>query len=78
MITLPNHYKDTASPQSSLSDLSQNATLFTGVKNTLYGSNAFLNDELESQEASSSALWTDIHDSKTPHENSASDSSKSA
>ena len=65
MITLPNDYKEPVSPQSLLFDLSQNTTLFTEVKNSLQGSNAPLNDEMEVQEASSSAPFSVIHGSKT-------------
>ena len=63
MITVPNDYKEPVSPQSPLSCLSQNTTLYTEVKNSLHGSNASLDVEMEVQEASSIAPFTVIHDS---------------
>ena len=74
---MPNYYKEVVSPESPLSDFSRNFNPFTEVKNFLHGSNASLNDGMESQGASSSAPSTVIHDSKTPQKNCASDSSKS-
>ena len=64
MISVLNDYKEPVSPQSSLSDFSQNTTLFTESKNSLQDSNASLNVETEIQEASSSAFLTVLHDSK--------------
>ena len=57
--------KKTVSPQSSLSYLSQNTTPFTEITNPLHSSKISLNDEMEIQQASSSAPATVIHDPKT-------------
>ena len=64
VITVPNEFKETVGPQSSLSDLLQNTTPFTESKNSLLGSNVSLIDEMEIQGAFSSASSTVIHDSK--------------
>ena len=78
MISVPNDYKEPVSLQSSLSDFSQITNPFTAIKNSLHGSKADLNDEMENQEASSCAPSPVIHDSKAPQKkNSAPDSSKS-
>ena len=58
MITVPTDYKGTVSAQTSLSDLSQKATHFTEVKNSLHDSSASRNAEMEIQEASTSAPST--------------------
>ena len=55
--------KKPVSPHSSLSDVSQITTLFTEVEDSSHGSNVFLNDELEIQEASGSAPSTVENDS---------------
>ena len=65
MATVPNHYKGTDSPQSSLSHLSPNITTLTGIKNSLHGSSISLFDEMDTEEASGSAPPTSKHDSKT-------------
>ena len=77
MITVPEH-KETLSPESSLSDLSQKTTLFSDIRISLQGFNASLKGEMENQEASSSTPSNVIDDSKTPRKikNSAPDSSK--
>ena len=74
MIILPNDYKETLSPHSSLSNLSQNTASFSEVKNFVCGSNAPLNDKWKNHEASSKTLSTIEHDSKNPQKNSAPDS----
>ena len=66
MITVSNAAMEPISPQSSLSDFSQTTTSFTEFKNSLHGSKATLQDEIEVQEASVSAPSTVIHDSKIP------------
>ena len=65
MSTVSNDYKERNSPKSSLSEFSQNTIPFTEFKNSLHGSCASLDDEMEVQEASSSAPLTLIQDSKT-------------
>ena len=79
MTTLPKYCKEPVSPQSSLSDFSQNTPQFTEVNDSFHGSNASLNDEMEIHETSTSAPLTVIHDSKTPQKNKnfAADSSES-
>ena len=54
-ITLPNDSKDLVSSQSLLSNFSQNTTPSFEINDSLHGSRASLNDEMEVQEASSSA-----------------------
>ena len=55
VITVPNHYNETVSPQSSLSELSRNTTPSLEVKNSLRGSSASPNDEMKIHEISSGA-----------------------
>ena len=52
--------------KNSLSDFSQNATHSTEDRSFLHCSNVSLNDQRETQKASSSALSTVVHYSKTP------------
>ena len=56
MITVHNDYKETVSPRSPLSDLFYDTTPLIDVKDSIHDTNAYLNDEMESPEASSSAL----------------------
>ena len=74
-ISAPNVYKEAVSPQSSLSDFSRNTTPFAEVKNSLHGSDASVNNEMEIHVASSGAPSIVVYDSKTPqkHINSAGD-----
>ena len=51
--TVSNDSKEPISPRSSLSDVSQNTSPFTEVKNSFYGPNTSRNDKLEIDEASS-------------------------
>ena len=60
IITVPNDYKELVSPQSSLSDFP-----FAGVKTSLQGSNASLNDGMKVQEASGNAPLPVTQDFKT-------------
>ena len=69
MITVHNDLKECVSPQSLLLIFFQAKTPFTEVMNPLHDSSASLNDNMEIQEASSSAPITVIHDSKTPKKN---------
>ena len=67
IITVSNDYKEPVSPQILLSVFfSQSTTPSYEVRNNLRGSTAFQKDEMQNQEASSSAPLTVIHDSKTP------------
>ena len=69
MITVSIDYKESLSPQRLFSDFSQNTTSFTQIKTALHGYNASLNDKLEAQGISGSALLPVKHDSKTPQKN---------
>ena len=69
MITMLNDYKKLVSPQSSLLDFSQKITPFTGVKKSLHGSDASLNDAMENHKAFRSSTTTVIHEPKTPKKN---------
>ena len=66
VITVPNDYEETVSPQSSFSDFSQIKTPFTEVNNSLHGSNASLDDEMEFHEPSKDAPLIVKNVSKTP------------
>ena len=64
IFTVPNDYKGTALSESSLSHLSQNTTSFREVQNSLPGSNASLNGQLEFPDASGRAPSNVKKDSK--------------
>ena len=69
IITVPNDYKGTALSESSLSHLLQNTTSFREVQNSLPGSNASQNGQMEFPDASRRAPSNVKNDSKKPQKN---------
>ena len=64
VITRSTIHKESISPQSPFSDLSQKSTAFTEIKNSLHGSQTSLSDKMVTQEASASATSIINDDSK--------------
>ena len=64
LITVPNDFKETELPQSSLSDFSQITNPNTENGNSLQGCYTSLEDEMENHEASGSALSVARNDCK--------------
>ena len=66
VITAPNDYKGILSLRTSFSDLSQNSTPFSEIKNSLQVLNVSLNEDKKNQQASCSDPSTVSITSKTP------------
>ena len=69
MITVPNEYQETVSPQSSLSNLLQTTTPITEFRISLQGCSTSLNGGMETQKTTGSATLTVTSDPKSPQKN---------